>query len=190
MARQQKTGASRPHRKALSRGTMEPSVQRWMRKVAHSNYWRVADWYDVADLLQDGWMCWQIVLTRYPKVRDSHHLTRLFQTTYVNYIHKLANRRTATPEQTLAMEQDYARAEQLLIDNHAELMTFLAEAPPPVRHLLRAIDADPALLARPLRRTANGRRESTNSWLCSLIGLNPEAIDLATMLNGYLGRAV
>jgi len=195
MSRKRKTGAQRPTGQLLPRD-MDKPAQIWMAKTARKEYWRVQGWLGLDDLLQDGAMCWQIVLRTYPDVHCPKRLMGLFKTTYTNHLHKLSNRKTNTPESTVAMDdytmaciEDTARADQLLDDHHAELMTFLAEAPPPLKQLLHAIDANPALLHRPIPRNRYGRRVSTNCWLCSLIGMNPETIDLATMLHTYLGKA-
>ena len=163
---------------------MDAVALRWLAKVARSQYWRVAHWMDFEDLLCDGLLCWQIVLVKYPQATTPPHRMRLFQTIYRNHLHKLANKRSAqVPE--LACEQ--------LPDDpqcpDAELAQLVAEAPEPLRRCLLLILAHPHLAARPHRRWLNGRRETTNQYLCAIIGIDPTTINLHRQLRGLLGKA-
>lgn len=72
---------------------MNESQRRWLVKVARSQFWRVAPWYELDDLIQDGFLCYAKVLRKYPRIHNPAHLGKLFQVTYQNHIHTLANRR-------------------------------------------------------------------------------------------------
>jgi len=77
----------------LNPRVMTDLQRRWMVKVAHSQFWRVASWYELDDLLQDGFLCHAKVVSRYPHVYNPAHLGKLFQTTFLNHIHTLATKR-------------------------------------------------------------------------------------------------
>lgn len=170
------------------RNGMEASVRRWLGKVARDNYWRVAHWVDLEDLLQDGLLCWQIAVVRYPEA-NSHHRTKLFQTIYINHLHKLANKRSAqVPEVRVILPPD---SEAIHNTPDAEgdnyMLQLLDDAPPLLRRCLTAILADPALLARPYLCWGQ-RRETTNEWLARLVGVDANKVDLHGQLQELLGK--
>ncbi len=161
--------------------TMDEGARKWLIKTARKNHWRVMRWYDLEDLISDGLMCWQIVVRRYTRVRERKHIMALFQRTYINHIHRLANKRTRQ-----AMELVTDRLPDEVSCPDAELLQFACTAPADVRALLFAIIDRPEILARPHRRRLDGRRETTNSWLCALAGLDPDKHNVDSQLRALL----
>jgi len=164
---------------------MDEGARRWMLRYAHRNLWRVPSWCDLDDLIADGAMCWQIMVRKYPKVRERRHLMGLFTRIFSNHVHKLANKRSVQVEEC-QVEPDIVANAQACADS--EMVHFAYQAPQQVRKLLLAILAQPELTARATRRTPFSRRPTTNEWLCQLAGLDPQECDLRSQLNTYLGR--
>lgn len=157
----------------------------WIAKTAKKNWWRVMSWYDLDDLIMDGMLCWQIVCTKYPHITERRHLMSLFQRTYTNHIHKLSIKRTIqsieeatddVPDMALSPESD-----------DSDLRRLAAEQTGEIHRLLIALIDKPELLMHPHRRHLGGRRESTNEYLCSLIGIDPRVYDLDKELRSLLG---
>jgi hypothetical protein len=176
---------------------IDHSAERWLSQYAMRNLWRVSDWYELDDLIQEGLLYWHWVATYYQDtVHDRPHMMRLFQATYRNRIHALALERTrrltnwrgsmVREDHTLDQEQwEYQQ-----FSDHGEqaagieLAGLLAHAPEPVRCLL-------AFLARNdgparLRSLASGPG-SFNRRVAQLIGWSGRTPNFHRMLSEYLG---
>lgn len=81
----------------------------FIAKFARRNYWRVADWYDLDDLVQDGWLCYYKCRDRYvgrgrplpARDPDPDHvrwMMSLVMTSFARHVHTLASRHSASPE--------------------------------------------------------------------------------------------
>lgn len=177
---------------------MDQGARGWLFRKAHKNLWRVRSFYELDDLIQDGYLCYQLVINKYPQVKDRPHIMRLFQRTYSNYIHDLANQRTREASEVLlvnllpAFLSEVAFWDRLLIDDldRAALQLLIAQAPPPIKAVLRLFTDDRSLqkLRKPYRRNEKTGRETLNQRLCRLTGMNPELIDLPSELRAYLAR--
>lgn len=165
---------------------MDVGARRWLAKTARKNYWRVEHWMSVDDLISDGVLCWQIICAKYPKVREPAHLMRLFQRTYINHLNKIANKRTA---QVPEVAVDELPTDAICHDSGREFSQLITEAPHPLRQVLQLIAADPALLSVQARRYINGRRQTTNEWLCGFVGLDPRRYDLRGQLDELLSTS-
>ena len=136
---------------------MDDGATRWLFKTARQNFWRVANWYDFDDLIQDGYLTYYRICRRYPDVKERAHIMGLFQVSFINHLHRLANLRTrASAEVTFA---DTNASEDTLLDkvvsNEAELLMFIAHAPGFVKQALGSLSHDPTQTpdaARELRR--------------------------------------
>ena len=152
---------------------LDTTGRRWLVKFARKSMWRVAHWYELDDLINDGLMCWQIVVRRYPQVHERRHLMALFQRIYINHIHQLANKRTAQLPESPDPLPDIDRS-----CPETELLQLISDTPVAVRACLRRIMERPDLLDRPRRHHSNGKHMTTNEFLCSLIGVSPKDFDL------------
>ena len=193
---------------------MDDGAKLWMMKYARKNFWRVAGWYDLDDLFQDGHMTYQRIVEKYcfpwrsyitqygqkmpPRrkakpVKDRAHLMALFKLAFCQHIHMLARQRTDAPE-TVASDLIPPDAHhdwlwERLMPEEGNLALFIAQAPPLVQAAVRALeDADgPALRAR-YRVRPGGREETFNDRLCRLVGLDPSDVDLVVELTMYLKK--
>ena len=155
---------------------MDEGAKRWMLKTVRSQYWRVSRWYDVDDLIQEGYLTFYRIAKRY-NATDRPHLMRLFQVSFTRHLHMLASKRTRDSSEVLA-EEDLPEC----ADDSARMSTFVAEAPARIRTLLKTLEkVDPKLLREPYRRNANGSRETYSERLCRLAGIDPKIDVLAEL---------
>lgn len=183
---------------------MDDGAKGWLYKTARKNYWRVAQFYEFDDLVQDGFYWYYFVRQRYPQATERKHIMALFQRCFTNHIHDLAKGTKCyglgvsgaqkaipvswlSPGNTEAAEGVYASAPC----PDAELLRFVVEAPAHVRACLKALLAAPEKLRAPLRKRLYAADESFNEQLCNIAGL-PYHPTLMDDLLAYLGacRAV
>src|SRR5690554_2636340 len=92
----------------------DAGLKRWIRATAYKNYWRVSHWYDLEDLIQDGYMAYctcaehygHLVRKRKPSAEDRRNFMALVKRTFENHIHDLATKRTVTQELPISMLQN------------------------------------------------------------------------------------
>lgn len=164
---------------------MDHGARAWMFRHAQKNHWRVAAWYDLDDLIQDGYLHWRRVVQHYPDVVDRPHIMSLFKITYINHIHDLAKRRdrlpevrlldTAAPGTTLTESDLWDR---ILVDEQelSEFDVLISQAPDPIRKVLALLTSEDGCrrLRSQYRRLRGGIRETKNERLARLTGLSPE----------------
>jgi hypothetical protein len=175
---------------------MDDGAKRWLWKTARQQYWRVASWIELDDLVSDGYLHYYRVLRKYPQVTDRPHIMRLFQITYINHIHNLAKQRTRQVDRSMADtlvmregDEETRLADQSLSeDSLGPLWAALVAAPQLLQELLKAmgrVDSGPVMRAA-YRVKKDGTRETVNERLCRMVGVRPESVDLASMLRSYL----
>lgn len=162
---------------------MDKSAVGWLYKTAHKQFWRVADWYEFDDLVQDGYLCWLKVQQRYVETgaaTDPKHVMSLFQRSYINYIHGLASHKLQQID-CPSVDGELRSAE---IDGWQAVEFLMAEAP----SRLKAAAGGLAKLGNGRsRRRSNGTRETTKERLCRAIGFDPEETgNLRDELRAYL----
>src|ERR1700730_17047043 len=88
---------------------MDRSMSGWIVYTARQNYWRVMRWYDLSDLIQDGYLAFAKCKARYghlfsnPPTHDERKwFMALVKTTYSNHIYDLAMAKTRCTEATEA----------------------------------------------------------------------------------------
>jgi hypothetical protein len=175
---------------------MDRGARAWLVVVAADNYWRVASWYELDDLVQDGHMIWARIVRKYERepgrVRAIGHLMRLFRTAYLNHIHDLSKRRTRNIAEVKAGDLIATGDPWDLLPclcSAAELDRFVAEAPDMIKRVLLSLfEADGRVLRALYRVAHDGVRETLNMRLCRLVGVDHEEVDLVCALRTYLGR--
>jgi hypothetical protein len=157
-------------------------ARRWLAKTAKKNLWRVATWYGLDDLISDGLVCWQVVLRKYPKVRERRHLMALFQRTYINHLHALANKRSAQAEEVHCEQMP----EQAYVNSDIDMLHLVYSAPETVRKFLIAVIRQPNVLNNPRRHRLHGRPQTLNEFLCAIAKVDPEEHNLDARLQALL----
>lgn len=159
---------------------MDQGAIRWLHKTVRLNFWRVAAWYEPADLVQDGFLTYYRIARHYRHVTDKAHLMRLFQIAFTNHLHRLATLRTRSAVEVI----DQAALDHA-VSNDGELVALIAHAPKPVKAVLVALGrVRPEVLRAPYRRYRDGR-ETTNQRLCRIASLDPTT-DIVADLYNYL----
>lgn len=166
---------------------MDAGARRWLYLTARKNYWRVSQWCEIKDLVQDGHWHWSRIIHKYEvipgRIRSRRHLMGLFKITYTNHLHDLSKRKSRLSEvsfeelpPSIVARMQYSAAQDLI-----------GLAPPLVKLAFVAIMSDDG--SRRLRshyRVKEGARETLNERLCRLTGLDPRVIDLPGEMKKYL----
>lgn len=172
------------------------------------NHWRVAAWYDVEDLKQDGYACFYKCVERYqrlnrkrkPRKEDRRNFMALVKRTFENHIHDLARkkrlRRVEVPVSQLRLAdtmtseawfERYGPVEEALCD----VSHVLRNVPKELRQLLAALttDADQGvryLRGAPGKHTGLRKRQTTNEYWCQIAGIKND-VDVVSMFERYFG---
>ena len=156
----------------------------WTYKIARKNMWRVCSWYDLDDLVQDGYLHFFRVARKYDNVRSPAHIMSLFKVTYTNHIHDLSKKRTKELPELLVCdlintdEDEAPFWESLLGVDHEFATTFTAivRASLPVCELLRNIASQRGIktLRSRCRVLGDGTRETINTKLCRIARCDPQ----------------
>ena len=128
---------------------LDAGVKGWIYNTARANMWKVAGWYELEDLIQDGYLCFAKCRASYKADSDEVTLDekRTFMSylerAFLNHITDLSNKRTATPESPVADLSDDKQLESWA-DRVAELpegdlAALLANAPIEIMEMLQQI---------------------------------------------------
>jgi hypothetical protein len=175
---------------------MDEGARLWTIKTARYNFWRVQQWYELDDLIQDGFMQWYRIAQKYSHVKDRPHLMRIYQLTFWCWITDLANKRTRQPQEVLscnlAREGETEIAWDALVPYQPEIQTFwlmVEQAPSTIRKVIDLLSTEHGRrrLAAPYRVRKSGR-ETLNERLCRLVGVN-SSIDLVGEVRRYFAIA-
>lgn len=197
---------------------LDPATRGWIVNMARANFWRVASWYDLEDLVQDGYLCYYKCWNRYtfltcknhPLPDDKKRFMALVKAAFTNHITNLANRRTAGPEIALSqvtdeeMNQDALSAMLPAEPEGQSLRCLLNNAPQELISLVELLSAEGRDTVQYLRtrlrrqavggaeRVRRGRRrlrETTNEHYCRRLGLDPQVTKLREIISAHLGIA-
>lgn len=164
---------------------MDTGAQMWMFKTARRNYWRVAAWYDLDDLIQEGYLQYWRIRRRYPDVREPKHIMRLFQISFINRIHDIAKARTACLE-TLADDLGIPDVWSVIGGVEEPMVETLHGAPDHVLVVIRAYELGDPRLRQVYRRRSGRQRETLNERLCRIAGVNPDDYSIPTEIRRLL----
>lgn len=168
---------------------IDEGAERWLKSKAAKEHWRVASWYELVDLIQDGYVCWYKCANRYCKVTEVKHLMSLFKRTFCNHIHDLARAKMLESQAIVPNDDDEVPdvADYSAFDD-VQLRARLKEAPAHVAEILSRLTDDAFLkaLRKPHRRFLDGTRQTTNEKLCGMVNLDPAEVRLQADLVTYL----
>ncbi len=173
---------------------MDEGARKWMLKTAHKEHWRIASWYDLEDLIQEGYVCYYKVRERYPDATDRPHIMCLFQRTFTNRLHDLAKRKTRLTEVVMS---DFPSSQ--FIDNFwdsllpvddeiATLYTLINQVTNETKAVLNLLtsEAGRKSLRAVYRVKLGGHRETFNERLCRLTGYDATKTDMITTTRSML----
>lgn len=92
---------------------LDEGMKRWIYRTARRHYWRVASWYDLDDLIQEGFLAYQKCQVKYarlarkrnPRPEDRRNFMALVMRAFENRIHDLASKRTIQTEDAVSRLQ-------------------------------------------------------------------------------------
>lgn len=156
---------------------MDQGAYRWLVKYAHKHHWRVATFYELTDLIQDGWLCYMIVRRKYPNAVDPPHIMRLFQVTFINHVNDLSKYQSRMAA-LIVRSAEMDMVEETMNPRDAEPgdAYFIPKSAPWYVHaFLRLLCSPygPERLRAPHRVRMSGVRELSHDKLCRLIGADP-----------------
>lgn len=167
---------------------MDRGVRGWIMNTTKLNFWRVAGWYEFDDLVQDGFLHYQRIVTKYSHVKEPKQMMSLFQRAFTNHIHDLAKKRTRDSVEVCEHALGIA-LENIATPMYANPDTneLIAQMPSLLRKLVSS--QTDARLRRPCRRKPD-HRETTNERMCRIVGADPRAINLLDSLREYLSTGL
>lgn len=170
---------------------MDEGARLWLAKTARRNYWRVSRWYDLEDLIQEGYVAYSKTLRKYPGVTHAPHRMALFKRVFLNRLHDMANKRTRDAEEICMSEMladDASGLPRKVVEFAAEssieeALQVFASAPQYVKDAVALFtrEADLVRLRSDYRKVRRGRwlcRETLNERLCRLTGYDPAQVDI------------
>lgn len=174
---------------------LDSGLRGFIYNEARKNYWRVASWYDLEDLIQDGFMCYAKCYARYGStVTDQKHFMALVQTTFSNHIMTLYNKHRHQTEHAISALLGEDGSEEAFLDRHStpeegpeNLGVLLRQAPAEIKQLIALLVGDGAKAVSFAKKRA-GRftvRETSNELYCRLLGLDPETNDIAGKVRSF-----
>ena len=169
---------------------MDQGARLWLLKYSRRNYWRVAAWIDLEDLIQDGYECYYETLYRYPTAKDAAHIMRLFQLVFRSRIEDLvrAHKKQVDSARSDIIENiDSFPMMATILPDFSNFHALLAKAPQQIKDALNLLNSEHGrkALIEPFARRDNGGRETLNERWCSLLGYDSKQIDVVTMLRSY-----
>lgn len=162
---------------------LDAGMRGFIHKTALKNHWRVQEWYELDDLVQDGFLCYAKCKQAYPELSgktaptqdERRHFMALVRTAFIHHITNLSNKRTQLPELSVSRAVDKGwlprseDGEEPLHDvwdmvagtqtmEQGSLAALLRSAPAEVRETLRLLTEDAkGLLHRPMRKRVDNR---------------------------------
>lgn len=145
---------------------MDKGAVGWLIKKVDSEYWKVEGLCDKSDLIQDGYLCYYKVASKYGK-KSPAHLMALFKTAFNNHLIDVAAQRkrnlAVSLEGDIGFSLDSFEAE--------ESQPFVWEnAPALIQMLFDTVAKHPHRARFAPKRYADGSRETTNAWLSRVMG--------------------
>jgi len=143
---------------------LDAGLKGWIVNKARREFWRVASWYELDDLIQDGYICYVKCRNRYvlgpaieghsslvvvgdkPTRDQCRHFMSLVQTAFQNHIMTLAASAARTTEDLVSPLPGDAGPTVLdqPVAEEATLRVFLSQLPSELREALQAVITDGA----------------------------------------------
>jgi hypothetical protein len=158
---------------------MDEPARGWMINYARKNFWRVSSWYEMADLIQDGYLTYYRIADRYREAITSRaHMMSLFKVSFINHVHDLAKAKMRYPEVPI---DDFMGV--LLGNNLEDVSLIQASLPREVRAFLRQLQTERGRkhISKPYTVSKKGR-ETTNKRWCRIVGADPSMINMPELV--------
>lgn len=170
--------------------------------LCRKNLWRVAPLYEFDDLMQEARLKFLYVQLKYPRVIDPPHFMVLFLRSFTNHLHRLAAARGRSASGHVEVgglrgkqvQADREQSDPIAslpsrdagVDLEEQFERRIEQASPEIQALVRGVSSS---TRRPKLRRRYGQRETTNSFLCRLAGVNPGEVNLRVQLDAFLNES-
>lgn len=160
---------------------------RWLHAYARKNYWRVAAWIDYDDLIQYGYLEYCEVRVRYPDAVEPAHIMSLFKLCVCSRFEDLNRQNSKQVDDARSDIVEVFDGDAVALPDPSTFNLLLIKAPRLVRDtiILLADDKQRDVLNKPYDKQPNGRRETFNERLCSLLGLDASKNDVVRDVRDY-----
>lgn len=157
----------------------DEGARKWLFKYAKKNYWRVAQWIDFDDLIQDGYVEYYEVLKRYPSATEPAHIMQLFKLCFCSKLEDLVRANTKQVDDARSDLVEVYESPLMVVPDSSVFTALVVKAPQLVRDTiaLLADEKNRDVLSAPFKRYDNGRRETLNERVCSMLGLDYKSVD-------------
>lgn len=170
----------------------DTNAERWLKHYAVRNFWRVAPWLELDDIMQLGYEAYYETRSRYPTATEPKHIQSLFQLVFRSRLEDVVRcyvKQVDEPDSEKVEESEASfdatglpwTKSSGLLDIHA----LLIKAPEKVTKVVDLLVKEPGVLSKPYEKDDSGRRETLNDRLCVLLGLDPKSVDLVKMTRNY-----
>lgn len=161
---------------------LDTGMRGWLVNTAKKNLWRVPPWYVLEDLVQEGYICYSNCNVKYGRELKLKHFMALVKVSFINHIHDLANLKTRNISE-LVVDPESAILFRIEPEE-ATFFTLLKQLPRELQELINILLND----ASEIPMMCSGReRETTNDYLCRLIGVDPEHVNLQAVFREHFG---
>lgn len=176
--------------------TWDGPIAGWATNYLRKNHWRVASWIEFEDLLQDARHKYLECERRYGKTAENgKHFMSLFKRCLTTHFADLSNAWTLERECILPPPEDPEMRELQIsqivgeIEHPGFLRATLHDPPAEVVELLWALELTPEIfhdrMLRFRRYRGKSIRETTNQWLCRLLGFDPDVTNVRATVIEY-----
>lgn len=158
----------------------------WIANYSRKNYWRVAAFYELDDLISDGAIKALEVMDRYgiPGIEIDHpHYMALVKTCFFNHIMDLLRRQLPKQEVTVSLDKEEVAAVMGGKEGDQEFNVFINEMPEFLRKAVQCYLNSPEKF-RTMRKRLSGT-ETLSSKLSKYTGF-PEGADFEEELRSYI----
>lgn len=172
------------------KGPVEGYVVNFMNK----NYFKVARTLERTDVMQEAYLVFMRVASKYPEVEAPQHFMALFKTSWYNHFTNLANADTASRVMVQAISYTTDDGNELEteylgeLDNEGYLSVLVREAPSEVLQVLNLFLSAPQELLEQALGSWKGRdkrcRAGGSARICKILGISPER-DVLKIVEDY-----
>jgi DNA-directed RNA polymerase specialized sigma24 family protein len=171
---------------------MDEGARRWLLKTVRMNYWRVAHWQDPDDLVQDGYLHYHRIRTKYIEAKTPAQIMALFKVAFTNHLHDISKRRRKQVDVPLwDCVRDWGKYDSFVEARSKPFFdpSIILHAPEHVKKALCALLSDRSIeLFRQSSFVSATHRMTVNERLCAIAGLDPARYNLVRDLKKFLSE--
>lgn len=162
---------------------LDRGAKAWMYKTAYKNHWRVCEWIDLDDLIQEGYECFYYAAARYTTAVDRPHQMCLFQRVYCSRIEDMAKQKRRQVDFCVGdlFDEDWRHDAEL-----QQISDLIHSAPTPFQKVFTLLTTEEGCrkLRAAYRLRRDGTRETSAERMNRLLGI-PKNYDINKAMEEY-----